>query len=67
MPTAVVADGGVRDRGRIAHESVNVHVGHGRSLHGVVQVGHVNRVVPVVMDLHRAGVNVRLERSKAVG
>src|ERR687894_742499 len=36
-------------------------------LHGVVEVVHVSRVMPIVMDLHGFGVDMRLQRIIGIG
>ena len=65
-PPPLLRTAGLDTAGRVAHQVVDVHVGLGRAGHGGVQVCHVCGVVPVVMDLHRAGVDMGLESSEIV-
>ena len=66
VAAAVVADRGadaVRHLVQVLQHLVQRHPARragGR--HGGVQVGHVGLMMPIVVDLHRLGVDVRLER-----
>src|SRR5262249_35818520 len=71
VPAAAVADDGadvVRDAVQVAEERLDAPVAElGVLLDRTVQVVDVRRVVPVVVDLHRLGVDVRFDRVEGVG